>query len=73
MSEVIQMQKSDKIKWFITILISLIILLIPCTEVYTIVMKKFFVITVFSLMCAAFEFFSEFGYWFNAPYRLYYF
>ena len=50
---------SNKIKWAITILIPVIIFLIPCTEVYTMTMKKFFIITVFSLLCAAFEFFPN--------------
>lgn len=59
MAEALQAQKSDKIKWLVTILISVIILLIPCNEVFTLTMKKFFVITVFSLLCAAFEFFPN--------------
>ena len=59
MVEAVRMSKSDIIKWMITIIITVIILLIPCTEAYTLTMKKFFAITVFSLTCAAFEFFPN--------------
>ena len=43
------------IKWVITIAIPLIVYLIPCTEVYTMPIKKFFVIVLFSILLMAFE------------------
>lgn len=53
----VSMSKFDKIKWLITIIITAIILCVPSGGLYTIEMKKFLVITVFSLMIIAFEFF----------------
>lgn len=50
---------ANKVKWLVTIIIPLIVLIIPCTEVFTLGIKKFFVITAFSLLCAAFEFFPN--------------
>lgn len=47
------------IKWIITILIPLILLIIPSNELYTDTVKKFSVITIFFLLVIAFEFFDN--------------
>lgn len=53
-----KMDRSTKIKWFITVLMPVICFLIPESEFYTWTVKMFFVITIFSLCVIAFEFFS---------------
>ena len=52
------LSKSDKIKWLITIVVTLAILFIPTNDVYTKQMSLFFSITVFCLFLMAFEFFE---------------
>ena len=54
-----RMSKSDKIKWIITVVVTALILLLPSGGVYTEDMKKFLVLTVFSLFIIAFEFFPS--------------
>ena len=50
------MSKADKIKWIITLIGTLIVVLIPAGGLYTSAMKLFMIITVFSLFVIAFEF-----------------
>lgn len=52
------LSKSDKIKWLVTIVVTLAILFIPTNDVYTKQMSLFFTITVFCLFLMAFEFFE---------------
>lgn len=54
----IKMDKSTKIKWAITIIVTLAIFLIPTNDVYTKQMSLFFATTVFALFLMAFEFFD---------------
>ena len=57
MSEVgkFKFTRADLIKWIVTIAFPLAFLLIPINDVYTLPMRSFFVITVFSLCIIAFE------------------
>lgn len=47
--------KSEAIKWLITILVPFCVALIPANEVYTDTMRIFFVITLAGIMLMAFE------------------
>ena len=49
--------RSNVIKWLITFIITMIFVLIPSQGFYDGNIKKFFIITVFSLCVIAFEFF----------------
>lgn len=49
---------TTKIKWLITIVVTLIILMIPTNDVYTRQMSLFFASTIFALFMMAFEFFD---------------
>lgn len=50
------MSKADRIKWIMTIVATLAIVLIPANGLYTESMKTFMVLTVFALLVIAFEF-----------------
>ena len=52
-----KMDTNTKIKWAITLIVPLILILIPYSGFYTYPVKMFFVITVFGLFVIAFEFF----------------
>lgn len=54
----LRVDNATKIKWIITILVPLAILLIPTNDVYTKQMSLFFASTVFALFMMAFEFFD---------------
>lgn len=54
----VTISRSDKIKWLITVAVTLIIFLIPVGEVYTKQMSLFFTVTIFGLFLMAFEFFE---------------
>lgn len=58
MNSISNMSTSTKIKWLITIAVTLIVYLIPTGEVYTKQMSLFFTVTVFALFLMAFEFFE---------------
>ena len=58
MSISVQTDSTSKIKWAITIVVTLIILMIPTNDVYTRQMSLFFASTVFALFMMAFEFFD---------------
>ncbi|MEE0510453.1 MAG: SLC13 family permease [Peptococcaceae bacterium] len=47
--------KKKIISWFITCLIPLFLLLIPCTETYSLAIKKFCAITLFFIIALAFD------------------
>ena len=58
MSISVQTDSTSKIKWAITIVVTLIILMIPTNDVYTRQMSLIFASTVFALFMMAFEFFD---------------
>lgn len=58
MSTDIKNSKSQRIKWIITILCTIIVYFIPTNDVYTKQISLFFTITLFGLFLMAFEFFE---------------
>lgn len=44
-----------KIGWIVTVVVPIILLLIPCTESYTLILKEFFAIVSFIMLIFAFE------------------
>ena len=50
--------KAEKVKWLVTLIITLGVYLIPTNDVYTRQMSLFFTVTVFGLLLMAFEFFE---------------
>lgn len=65
------LNKSEKMKWCITVLIALIIFLIPSNEIFTMQIKSFCIITIVGILLMAFELIPAFiaatfmpiGYW----------
>lgn len=49
------LSKSEMLKWFFNIAIPVIILCVPCGDVFTVQMKLFFASTIFAILCFAFE------------------
>lgn len=60
MSTTIVSDKKAIIKWIICLVVALLPALIPETELYTLVIKKFLVITLFVIMIIAFELLDSF-------------
>lgn len=52
------MSKATKIKWIVTIALTLAVYLIPTNDIYTKQISLFFTVTVFGLLLMAFEFFD---------------
>lgn len=52
------MSKATKIKWIVTIVLTLAVYLIPTNDIYTKQISLFFTVTVFGLLLMAFEFFD---------------
>ena len=53
------LNKGELIKWLISIIVPIIILLIPTNDIFTGQMRTFFAITVCGLFIIAFEFFDN--------------
>ncbi|MCI6017618.1 MAG: anion permease [Clostridiales bacterium] len=54
-----KLSKKQKIGWLVAIAVPVILLLIPCTEAYTLQIKEFFAILSFVMIMFAFELFSN--------------
>ncbi len=55
MSQDTKLTKAEKIKWFMTVLVPVLIYLIPTNDLYTTDMRLFLVITVAAILLVAFE------------------